>query len=157
MPSASGCLRKAWRVWRVDFRRCQAADVGEVDFHPFHRQHFEARFLKIAGEHIVDAADEISHADELLHAQRAQRLDLGLRRGDDGNFELVFPLFGDLRFALEALDHERRRAFGMNQIDAFLGKLGDFLVNSVERGAEFVFGAALEIQINRHDADAFGH
>ena len=68
MPSAPGLFQKGLARVRVDFRRRQPADVGEVDFHPFHRQHFETGFLEVAGEHIVDAADEIGHADEFLHA-----------------------------------------------------------------------------------------
>ena len=53
-----------------------------------------------------------------------------------GILNSVFPLFGDLFFALEAVDHERRRAFGVNQINAFFGQLRDFFVNGVERRAE---------------------
>ena len=77
--------------------------------------------------------------------ERAQRFDLGLRRSDDGNFEFRFPLLDDFFLALETLNHERRRAFGMNQIDAFLGELVDLFVHRIERGAEFVLSAALEI------------
>ena len=81
---------------------------------------------------------------------------MGLRRRDDGDFEFRFPLLDDFFFALETVHHERRRAFGMNQIDAFLGELADLFVHSVERGTKFILGAALEIQINRHDTDPFG-
>jgi hypothetical protein len=70
---------------------------------------------------------------------------LSLRRGDNRNFEFRFPLLYDLFFALEAVHHERRRAFGMNQIDTFLGELVDFFVHGIERGTEFVFRAAFEI------------
>ena len=116
---------------RVDFRRRQAADVGKRYFHSFHGENVESRFLKIAGEHIVDTAGEISDADESFDTERAQRFDLGLRRRDDRDFEFRLPILDDFFLALENVHHERRRAFRVNQIDAFLGELVDLFVHSV--------------------------
>ncbi len=141
---------------RIDFRRRQTTDVGKRDFHSFHGEDVEAGFLKVARKHIVDAAGKISDADESFHAEPTQRFDLSLSRSDDGNFKFGFPFFDDLFFAFESVHHKRRRAFRVNQIDAFLGQFFDLLMHGVERAAKLVFGAALKIQINRHDADPLG-
>ena len=67
-----------------------------------------------------------------------------------------FPFFDNLFFTLVAVNHKRRGTFGMNEINTFLRQLRDFFFNGVERAAEFIFRAALEIQVNRNDPDPFG-
>jgi hypothetical protein len=44
----------------------------------------------------------------------------------------------------------------MYEINTFLGQLRDFFFNGVERPAEFIFRAALEIQVNWNNPDPLG-
>src|SRR5262249_59870046 len=99
---------------------------------------------------------EICDADEPFNFQRLQRLDLRLARGDNRQAVFFLPVAGDLGFALEAVDHEWRRAFGMNQIDAVRRQLADPFFVGRERLAKLVRVAALKADVGRQNADALG-
>jgi hypothetical protein len=74
-----------------------------------------------------------------------ERLDLRLGGSDHGRFVFRRPLVDDLLFPFEAMHHERRGAFGMNEVNAFLRQLRDFFFDGIKSPAKLVFRAALEV------------
>ena len=60
-----------------------------------------------------------------------------------------------LTFSFEGGINESFTIQGKERAEEVLRQLGDLLMNCVQRRAELVFGTALEVEINRKDADAF--
>src|SRR5262245_58774002 len=96
------------------FPGTQAAPHLKGHRNSFHGHHVEAGVAKITCCDIVDAVDEISHANELLNVQRPQGLDLSLRRSDHRSFVPGFPFFNNLVFTLVPVNHKWRSTFGVD-------------------------------------------
>src|SRR5262245_39587086 len=93
---------------RINFLGCKPPHILEGHRNSFHGHHLEAGFAEVTCRDVVDAVDEIRHADELLNVQRAQGLDLSLSRSDHGSFVPGFPFLNNLVFTLIPVNHKWR-------------------------------------------------
>ncbi len=119
--------------------------------HAFHSQHFETGVAEIARKERVEfVVVEISAADEFLDPQRAQRFGLRHAGSEDRYFVFRFPAADNLSLGLVAAHHERRPAFGMDQIDADFSKLGNFDVIGFERAEITPLGMFSDTGVHRN-------
>ena len=79
-----------------------------------------------------------------------------LRHAHDRHFVFLLPLSDDLGFALAAEHHEGRRAVRMDEIAFLLGQHRYELFVVRHHGVKFVRGAALDVEEQRNEANAFG-
>src|SRR5437764_12465376 len=80
----------------VDLLGRELADLVEIDLDAFHAKHIEARLDEIFREQIVDAADEIGRAQDLLRLERVQRPHMVRTRGEERQLVLLLPLLQEL-------------------------------------------------------------
>src|SRR5262245_54414768 len=107
-------FQKSLPCVRINFLGCKPTHIFKGHGDSFHGHHVEAGVAEITCCDIVDAVDEISHANELLNVQRAQDLDLSLSRSDHGSFVPGFPFFNNLVFTLVPVNHKWRSTFGVD-------------------------------------------
>src|SRR5690348_56830 len=109
----------------------------------------EAGVLEILCVEIVDPALKIGGAEYRRHAERMQRMDMVLAGGEHRCAVLPLPVVEQRGLRGEPPHHEGRRAFGMDEIAAVIGKKGDLLLVGVEASLEFVLGAFVEGEKDR--------
>jgi hypothetical protein len=81
---------------------------------------------------------------------------LGLGRGDDRDLVFLLPTLDDLALAREPVHHERRRTFGVDQVDLRLGQLLDAHFEVVEDALELVDRPFADVDEEREHADPVG-
>src|SRR5262245_12537959 len=140
----------------VDLLGRKLADFVERDRDALHPKHVETRLDEIFRKQIIDAANEIGRAQDLPGLERAQRAHVVRARGEEWPLVLPLPFREQLGFALEAEQHERRRALRMDQVAAGLRELLDQGLIGRSRALEFIRRAFAYIEEQWNNADAFG-
>src|SRR5262245_21408285 len=107
----------------VDLLGGELADLVESDLDALHAEDVEARLDKIVRKQVVDAAAEIGRAQDLPGPERAQRAHVVRARGEERSLILPLPSLQQLGLALEAEQHEWRRALWMDQVTARVREL----------------------------------
>ena len=141
----------------VDLLAGQFLHLVERHIDAFHAAHLETCVAKIFGEDGIELFREIGGADEALGLERVERIHMVLRHAHDRHFVFLLPGGDDLGFALAAEHHERRRAMGMDEVAVLLGQHRHELLVVRHHGVKLVRGAALDIEEQRNEADAFGN
>ena len=96
-----------------------------------------------------------------MNTPRPWRKSEGVMNVSGRRYQEMVVLIGNRQRARDGVRAMRPSArrfvtpIGMNEIDPLLCQLCDFLLHRIQRSAKFIFRAALKIQIDRHDPDAF--
>ena len=75
--------------------------------------------------------------------------------GEERDLVCLLPALDLVGLALEAEQHERWRAFGMDEVAAGVGELLDHRLIGRDRALELVGGALVDVEEQREHADAF--
>src|SRR5262249_51297203 len=138
----------------IDLLGRELADLVEIDLDAFHAEHVEARLDEIFREQVVDAADKVSRAQDLLRLERVQCPHVVGARGEERELVLLLPLLQELGLAFESEQHEGRCAFRMDEVASGVRKLPDQRLIRRSRALELFRRAVADVEEQRQHADA---